>query len=98
MVDLAHFDRLRGGFARLLDDLLPAWPMEDDLKYVLESLDHNEYGEALENLIAVGLHNGVGFSPDQTRQVEVLAAAMEMGESPWMARLRESTTQAPKRL
>lgn len=98
MADPAHFDRLHEGFAQLLGDLLPVWPMEDDIEYVLESLDHNEYGEALENLIAVGLHNGVGFSPDQARQVEVLAAAMEMGESPWMARLRESTVQVPKRL
>ena len=72
--------------------------MEDDIKYVLEFLDHAEYGEALENLIAVGLRNGVGFSPDQTRQVEALAAAMGMGESPWMARLREAIAQAPKRL
>ena len=39
MADLAHFDRLREGFARLLDDLLPAWPMEDDLKYVLDKSD-----------------------------------------------------------
>lgn len=98
MADLAHFDRLREGFAQLLDDLLPAWPMEDDIEYVLEFLDHAEYGEALENLIAIGLHNGVGFSPDQTRQVEALAAAMEMEASPWMARLREAAAQVPKRL
>ncbi len=90
MADPVHYDRLRDGFTRLLNDLLPTWPMEDDIKHVLEDLDHDEYGEALENLIAVGLHNGLGFSPDQAQQVEVLALAMGMEASSFLIQLREA--------
>ena len=94
MADLAHYDRLHDGFTRLLKDLLPTWPMEDDIKYVLEYLAQDEYGEALENLIAVGLHNGVGFSPGQAQQVEALATAMKMEDSLFLAQLREASRQA----
>lgn len=94
MADLAHYDRLHDGFTRLLKDLLPTWPMEDDIKYVLEYLAQDEYGEALENLIAVGLHNGVGFSPGQAQQVEALGTAMKMEDSLFLAQLREAGRQA----
>ena len=93
MADLAHYDRLEQAFDALLQDLLPAWPMEKDVAYVREEVGHGEYGDALENLIAVGLSNGVGFSSSQVQQVEALAVMMDMEASPWLARLREAWRQ-----
>lgn len=89
MADLAHHDRLQRAFDGLLQDLSATWPKQD-LDYVREELRHDEYGDALENLIALGLRNGAGFGPDQARQVESLAAAMEMEGSPFLAQLRET--------
>lgn len=94
MADLAHYDRLERAFDTLLQDLLPAWPMEKDIGYVREEVGHGEYSDALENLIAVGLSNGVGFNSNQVQQVEILAAMMGMDGSPWLARLRETGGQA----
>ena len=93
MADLAHYDRLEQAFDALLQDLLPAWPTEKDVGYVREEVGHGEYGDALENLIAVGLSNGVGFSSSQVQQVEALAVMMDMEASPWLARLREAGRQ-----
>jgi hypothetical protein len=88
MADLAHYDRLQRAFDDLLQNLCTAWPKQD-LDYVREEVGHGEYGDALENLIALGLRNGAGFSPDQARQVEALAAAMGMEDSTVLAQLRE---------
>lgn len=94
MADLVHYDRLERAFDTLLQDLLPTWPMEKDVGYVREEIGHGEYGDALENLVALGLGNGVGFSSSQVQQVEALAAMMGMEGSPWLARLREAGGQA----
>jgi hypothetical protein len=88
MADLAHYDRLQRALGDLLQDLSAAWPKQD-LDYIREEVGHGEYGDALENLIALGLRNGTGFSPDQVRQVEALAAAMGMEGSTFLAQLRE---------
>ena len=93
MANLAHYDRLERAFDSLLQDLLLAWPMEKNIEYVREEVGHGEYGEALENLIAVGLSNGVGFNSSQVQRVEALAAMMNMETSPWLARLRETRRQ-----
>lgn len=87
---VAHYKRLDEDFGRLLDDIRQAWPDETDVGYCAEFVEHKEFGEALENLIAIGLRNGVGFSPDQVRQMEALAAAMGMETSPFVARLQEA--------
>ena len=82
MAEVSHFDRLRRDFVHVLEDLLLTWPMEDDIAYIREYLDQDEYGEALENLIAVGLHNGVGFNADQVRSVEAIASTIGIGMIP----------------
>ena len=53
-----------------------------------EQVGHGEYGDALENLIALGLQNGKGFSREQARQVETLGAAMGMEDSSFLVQLR----------
>ena len=89
MADLEHYGRLSRAFAPLLQDLSATWP-EEDLQYVREEVDHSEFGEALENLIAVGLQNK-GFSAMHIRQIEELAAAMEMTDSPFLLKLRQAS-------
>ncbi|MBN9560050.1 MAG: hypothetical protein J0H14_04885 [Alphaproteobacteria bacterium] len=89
MIDHAHPDQLHQLFTSLLHELSAAWPKQD-LEYVLEEIDHGEYEDALENLIALGLRNGRGFGPDGTRQVEALAAAMGMENSSFVGQLRKT--------
>jgi transcription elongation GreA/GreB family factor len=86
---LAHYERLRRDFTTLLQELSVTWPKQD-LKYVKEEVEYNEYGEALENLIAVGLKNGRGFTAGQIAQIEAMAAAMEMQDSPFLVQLRKA--------
>lgn len=90
MTDVEHHNRLSKAFAPLLQDLSTTWPKED-LQYVREEVEYNEYGEALENLIAVGLQNNKGFSPVHIRQIEELATAMEMTDSPFLLQLRQAS-------
>lgn len=92
MADLAHYDRLQRAFDGLLQDLSATWPKQD-LEYVREEVGHGEYGDALENLVALGLRNGLGFDPDQVRLLEDLAALMELGGSSLLAQLREAGGQ-----
>lgn len=80
MADLDHFD-IGKSLTRLLEDLLLTWTEDEDIKHVREYLDHAEYGEALDNLIAVGLSNGVGFDRDQLERVNGLATAMGMTDA-----------------
>ena len=67
-------------FASLLADLSKTWPARD-IAYVQDIVSHAEYGEALENLVAIGQRNGEGFSPDQLRRISVIGAAMGMEQS-----------------
>jgi hypothetical protein len=89
MVDLIKLAKLRQTFADLLDDLALTWPAKG-IDYVREIVGHGVYGDALENLIAIELEDGVGLSRDHVRTIEALAAMMEMEDSPWVVRLRES--------
>ena len=93
MKDFEHYNRLSQAFVPLLQDLSTMWPKED-LQYVREEVDHSEFGEALENLIAVGLRNDKGFSPMHVRQIEELAAAMEITDSPFLLQLRQASRPA----
>ncbi len=92
MADLAHYNRLQQIFDGLLQDLSTVW-LKQDLDYVREELEHGEYGDALENLVALGLHNGMGFDPDQAQQIEALAAAMGVEDSPFLVQLRKAGRQ-----
>ncbi len=89
MIDLAKLSRLRQTFAALLHDLSATWP-EQDVEYVREEVGHSVFGDALENLIAIGLRNGMGFNPDQVQQVQALAAIMAMEDSPFIGQLRRT--------
>ena len=93
MADLAHYDRLQRAFDDLLQDLSTAWPKQD-LDYVREEVGHGEYSDALENLIAIGFRNGASFDSGQAGQVEALAVAMGIEQSPFLAQLREARKQA----
>lgn len=88
MANLDHFHRIVRSFTSLLDELSPSW-LKGDIEYVREEVGYDEYGEALENLIALGLRNGCGFTADQAKQVEDLAAAMGLKDSPWLDQLRD---------
>jgi hypothetical protein len=90
MKDLARADRVRRAFTRLLEALAHQWPKQD-VEYVSDEVAHGEYGDALENLVAIGLRNGKGFDAAQARQIEALAAAMEMTDSPFVTRLMDAT-------
>jgi hypothetical protein len=71
------FRTLDDAFGTLLSDLSTDWPV-CDVAYVRDILAHAEYGEALENLLALADRNGVGFSPGQRRTVEALGRSIGM--------------------
>ena len=52
-MDLAHSDYLQRAFTSLLGELGHLWPKQD-VDYVSDEVGHGEYGDALENLIAIG--------------------------------------------
>jgi hypothetical protein len=89
MADQTHFAGLDQAFTSLLDSLTGSWPAAD-LDYVREEIGHAEYGEALENLIALGQRNGVGFTSDHVQSIKCLAATMEIDDAPFVTQLREA--------
>lgn len=82
-----HMRHLREGFAALLAELAPHWPAAS-MEYVREEVGHQEFGEALENLLALTRRDGHRLSPSALRQVEDLAAAMDLSDLPRLVRLR----------
>ena len=80
-------DGLRREMFDLLANLSATWPIEDTT-YVRELVDHGEYAEALDELIATGLQ-GRKFSSDQAQRIRALASVMNMGGSEWVSKLRE---------
>jgi hypothetical protein len=90
MVNPAHFERVHRTFTSLLEELGQVWAKQD-VAYVSDEVAYGEYGDALENLIAIGLRNGKGFVPSQVEQIEALAAAMGMGDSPFLMQLKNTT-------
>ena len=74
---------------RLLQELLQTWPADDDLSCVRVYLDHGEYEEALDNLIAVGLR-GAGSTPDQVRCVTDLATFMGVEDLPRLRQMHDA--------
>jgi hypothetical protein len=75
VVDLAQIENIHRRFSELLQGLESIWPIED-VNYVREEIAHGEYGDALENLIALGVRNGLRFGPQRTNEIELLASAM----------------------
>ena len=93
MVDLDKLAHLRKTCAALLQDLSTKWEKQD-VEYVREEVGHGVYDDALENLIAIGLSNGIGFNASQTEQVQALASIMEMEDSPFLAQLRGASARS----
>jgi hypothetical protein len=97
MADLAHYRRLQTTFEELLRDLAATWPAAD-VEYVREEVGYAEYGDALENLVALSRRNGRTFSPDQLQRVKSLATEMGMegtaSLAPLLAQLRETRRTA----
>lgn len=92
-MDFAHSHRVERAFTDLLGELGGFWPKQD-VHYVSEEVGHGEYGDALENLIALGLRNGNGFDPSHVKQIEALAKDMKMTDSPFLMQLRSTTKRA----
>ncbi len=92
MINITKLNRLRQTFAALLQDLSATWP-KHDVEYVREEVGYGVYDDALENLIAIGLRNGMGFTPDQVRQVKELALVMEMEDSPFIVQLPRASPE-----
>jgi hypothetical protein len=97
MANPAHLDRLNREFNSLLHDLSSTWPKQD-INYIRNEITHAEYGDALENLIALASRNGKAFDSGQVLQIEGLAAAMEMTNSPLLVRLRQELASTPRRV
>lgn len=82
-LDAAARERLERGFEALLSGISAAWPHDPEIDFAREyALDHGEYEEALDLLLAIGRHNGVGFTPDQARLAADLGAEMGLAVSP----------------
>jgi|GEM_PF-3246502 len=90
MADLVELEAIRRSFLQLTDDLAAAWPA-DDLAVIREDIGYGEYGEALENLIALAEKSDLHFDERQADSVFALVRAMEMSDSPWVAKLRQLT-------
>jgi hypothetical protein len=84
MADLAPYQRLEFAFATLLNDLAKTWS-SCDIDYVRDIVAHAEFGEALENLAALGRRNGAGFSTGQLCQIKAMASEMKLDISPLLA-------------
>jgi hypothetical protein len=85
---IEHFEQLEQLLNALISELAPIWP-EKDLKHAKLFNDHVEPADALECLIVVGIENNHGFTPDQKKQIEVLATAMKMENSPLLVEFRQ---------
>lgn len=94
MTDRTDHARLRTAFDALLLELDGSWPREalDDLR---EDLAHAEFGEALENLVALAMREGHPLDSSARRQVEHLAASIGLENSPHVARWRASAVRRP---
>jgi hypothetical protein len=83
-------DPLRAAFDALLRTLEGTWPAAS-IAYVREEIGHREYGEALENLMALGLRDGHPLDAAARREVEHLATRMGLEKSPHLLALRRSS-------
>jgi len=75
MAEFRSYQDIESQFARLLGDLGGTWARQD-IVYVQDLIGHAEYGEALDNLIAIGRNAGHPFSGGQMAQIQALARAM----------------------
>jgi hypothetical protein len=89
MAQVTTHDDLHQAFSDLLQVLSTSWP-DDDLAYIREELSHGEYGDALENTIALGIQRDFHFDARQVATITKLATAMGMLDSPFLTTLRKA--------
>ncbi len=75
-------------FEVLFQNLSDTWS-EEDLKVPRMFVDHNEVEEAIDELIAIGFQNTVGFNMEQSKQIENIVSFMEMKDLLWVDKLRK---------
>lgn len=79
MSNFAPYQNLDFAFGKLFEALSSTWS-KSDIQYVHELVAHAEYGEALENLVAIGRQSGKPFTDGQAGMINKIAA--EIGLSP----------------
>jgi hypothetical protein len=79
----------------MFEDLSATRPKQD-IEFAEEEVGYNEFGVALEDLIGAGLQNGKGFTSDQIRQIEELAATMRTQDPSYLDQLREAAAAQRK--
>ena len=77
MPNFAPYQTLDFAFSKLFEALSSTWS-KSDIGYVQELVGHGEYGEAFENLVAIGRQSGKVFTTSQTSMIADLAAKMGM--------------------
>jgi hypothetical protein len=84
-----------GSVAQLLEvlfqSLLETWP-EKDLEIPRMFVDHNEEEEAINELIAIGWQNGLGFTLKCAKQIDDIVEIMKIKGLLWVNRLRAHCT------
>ena len=80
MADYRPYQNMDYCFAKLFEDLSKTWPTRD-IAFVQELVSHSEYGEAMENLLALGAKNGKGFTKGQLAAIAGMCAKMGLDTS-----------------
>jgi hypothetical protein len=98
MPNFQPYQNLDFAFAQLFEALSKSWATRD-LNEVRELVTHAEYGEALDNLVAIGAQNGKGFTKDQLARISDLCTKMGLDVPSMLKRAqgtigRASTTWA----
>lgn len=88
MSNFAPYQDLEFGFSKLFLALSASWSVSD-IKYVKELVSHAEYGEALENLVAIGQQKAKSFTSGQASMIADLATKMNIS-NPVVNSLRKS--------
>jgi len=79
MLDIVKIEEIRGDFVGLLQSLSGILP-ESDIEYIREEIGHAEYGDALENLVALLNSARVMVSEEQRKVMKRIALDMGMSE------------------
>lgn len=88
MTDIHPSVQIMQLFELLFQSLSKTWS-EKNLEVPRMFVDHNEGGEAIDELIAIGLKNRLRFTAEQVKQIEILVDKMEMTDLVWVKKLRD---------
>jgi hypothetical protein len=75
MTEFAPYQKLEVASSEIFADLSKTWPSAD-IAYLRDIVAHAEYGDALENLIALGVAKATAFGPGLMRRLEGIGSAM----------------------